>query len=161
MADFMLAHPNVLTGISYHSYGDLILYPYGYTYEDLPPDMNPIDRQTFVAMGAEMERTTGYHAAAVVDLYITDGDWNDWMYGALHRYPITIELSGGTLLPARRDDPVRDRSESRRRRSSSPRWRTARLARVREPPRDRSSAPIPRRGSRDLGVSTSLVGPTT
>ena len=30
----MLAHPNVTTGISYHTYGDLILYPYGYTYED-------------------------------------------------------------------------------------------------------------------------------
>jgi hypothetical protein len=93
MADFMLAHPNVKTGISYHTYGDLILYPYGYTYEDLPPDMDPVDRQTFVAMGAEMERTTGYHAQQSSDLYITDGDWNDWMYGALGRYPITIEMS--------------------------------------------------------------------
>jgi carboxypeptidase T len=94
MADFMTAHPNVTTGISYHSYGDLILYPYGYTYEDIPPDMTPVDHQTFVAMGAEMQRTTGYTAQQSSDLYITDGDWNDWMYGALHRYPITIELSG-------------------------------------------------------------------
>ena len=39
--DFMIAHPNVLTGISYHTYGELILYPYGYTYDDLPPDMDP------------------------------------------------------------------------------------------------------------------------
>jgi carboxypeptidase T len=99
MADFMIAHPNVKTGISYHSYGDLILYPYGYTYEDLPPDMDPVDRQTFVAMGAEMERTAGYHAQQSSDLYITDGDWNDWMYGALHRYPITIEMSGGGFYP--------------------------------------------------------------
>ncbi len=94
MADFMIDHPNVLTGISYHSYGDLILYPYGYTYTDLPPDMTALDRDTFVAMGAEMQRTTGYHAQQSSDLYITDGDWNDWMYGAQHRYPITIELSG-------------------------------------------------------------------
>jgi carboxypeptidase T len=93
MADFMIAHPNVKTGISYHTYGDLILYPYGYTYEDLPPDMDPVDRQTFVAMGAEMARTTGYHPQQSSDLYITDGDWNDWMYGALGRYPITIEMS--------------------------------------------------------------------
>jgi carboxypeptidase T len=99
MADFMIAHPNVTTGISYHSFGDLILYPYGYTYEDIPPDMTPLDHQTFVAMGAEMERTAGYHAQQSSDLYITDGDWNDWMYGALHRYPITIELSGGTFYP--------------------------------------------------------------
>ena len=92
MSDFMIAHPNVLTGISYHTYGELILYPYGYTYDDLPPDMDPIDRQTFVAMGAEMQRTTGYHAQQSSDLYITDGDWNDWMYGTLGRYPITIEM---------------------------------------------------------------------
>ena len=94
MADFMIAHPNVMTGISYHSYGDLILYPYGYTYEDIPPDMTVVDHNTFVAMGAAMERTAGYHAQQSSDLYITDGDWNDWMYGALHRYPITIELDG-------------------------------------------------------------------
>jgi len=99
MADFMIAHPNVKTGISYHSYGNLILYPYGYTYEDIPPDMTVLDHQTFVAMGAEMERTAGYHSQQSSDLYITDGDWNDWMYGALHRYPITIELSGGTFYP--------------------------------------------------------------
>jgi hypothetical protein len=99
MADFMAAHPNVTTGISYHSYGDLILYPYGYTYENIPPDMTPLDHATFVAMGAEMARTTGYHPQQSSDLYITDGDWNDWMYGALRRYPITIELGGGTFYP--------------------------------------------------------------
>ena len=99
MADFMVAHPNVHTGISYHSYGDLILYPYGYTYEDEPPDMDHIDHLTFVAMGAEMSRTAGYFAQQSSDLYITDGDWNDYMYGALRRYPITIELSGGTFYP--------------------------------------------------------------
>jgi hypothetical protein len=99
MADFMVAHPNVTTGISYHTYGDLILYPYGYTYEDEPADMDHVDHQTFVAMGAAMEATAGYHAQQSSDLYITDGDWNDWMYGALHRYPITIEMSGGGFYP--------------------------------------------------------------
>jgi murein tripeptide amidase MpaA len=94
MRDFMLAHPNVKTGISYHTYGELVLYPYGYTYTDEPPDMDHTDHLTFLAMGAEMERTTGYHAQQSSDLYITDGDWNDWMYGEMHRYPITIEMAG-------------------------------------------------------------------
>jgi hypothetical protein len=94
MADFMIAHPNVTTGISYHAYGDLALYPYGYTFTDIPSDMTLMDYQTFVAMGAEIQRTTGYQAQQSSDLYITDGDWNDWMYGALGRYPITIELGG-------------------------------------------------------------------
>ena len=110
MSEFMIAHPNVKTGISYHSYGNLILWPYGYTYTDIPPDMTVLDHQTFVAMGTEMERTAGYHAQQSSDLYITDGDWNDYLYGALHRYPITIELSGGTFYPGQEIIP----SESQR-----------------------------------------------
>jgi hypothetical protein len=35
-------------------------------------------------MGAEMSRTTGYPAGQSSDLYISDGDFNDWMYGAMH-----------------------------------------------------------------------------
>jgi carboxypeptidase T len=92
MRDFMIAHPNVTTGISFHSYGGLVLYPYGYTYQDIPADMTAVDHSTFVAMGTRMAATTGYYAEQSSDLYITDGDWNDWLYGALHRYPITIEL---------------------------------------------------------------------
>ena len=93
LRDFITAHPNVMTGLSYHTYGDLVLYPYGYTFDDLPPDMDPVDRQTFVAMAAELARTTGYHPQQSSDLYITDGDFNDWMYGAMGRYPITFEMS--------------------------------------------------------------------
>ena len=110
MADFMIAHPNVMTGISYHTYGELILYPYGYTFEDIPEDMTVLDHQTFVKMGAIMESTAGYHAQQSSDLYITDGDWNDWMYGELHRYPITIEMSGNDFYPGDEIIP----SESRR-----------------------------------------------
>ena len=99
LADFVVAHPNVKTAISYHTYSALVLYPYGYTYEDEPPDMQHVDHLTFLAMGAEMQRTTGYPAQQSSDLYITDGDFNDWMYGAMHRYPITIEMSGGTFYP--------------------------------------------------------------
>jgi len=61
--------------------------------------MTAVDHATFVAMGAAMQATTGYQAEQSSDLYITDGDWNDWMYGALHRYPITIELSGDSFYP--------------------------------------------------------------
>jgi carboxypeptidase T len=99
MRDFMLAHPNVTTGISFHSNAELILYPYGYTYTDIPPDMTVVDHNTFVAMGQRMEATVGYPAVQSSDLYITDGDWNDWMYGELHKYPFTIELGGNSFYP--------------------------------------------------------------
>ena len=95
----MLAHPNVTTGISYHTYGDLILYPYGYTYEDLAAGHAPRRPPDVRGDGRRDAGTAGYHAQQSSDLYITDGDWNDWMYGALHRYPITIEMSGGGFYP--------------------------------------------------------------
>jgi len=104
--DFMIAHPNITTGISYHSNAELILYPYGYTYTDIPPDMTVTDHSTFVAMGARMQATIGYTAQQSSDLYITDGDWNDWMYGALHKYPITVELGGGSFYPPDEYIPV-------------------------------------------------------
>jgi len=50
-------------------------------------------------MGARMHATAGYTAEQSSDLYIADGDWNDWMYGALHKYPITVELSGNSFYP--------------------------------------------------------------
>jgi carboxypeptidase T len=99
LSEFVIAHKNIKTAISYHSYGNLILYPYGYTYDDVPADMNAIDHQAFVAIANEMQRTTGYHAQQGSDLYITDGDFNDWMYGAERRYAFTIELGGGGFYP--------------------------------------------------------------
>ena len=97
--DFVVAHKNVKTAISYHTYGDLVLYPYGYTFEDIPSDMRPIDHKAFVAIAGEIARTTGYHPEQSSDLYITDGDFNDWRYGDQHRYPITIEMGGGGFYP--------------------------------------------------------------
>jgi carboxypeptidase T len=91
---FVESRPNIRTAISYHSYGDQVLYPYGYTYTDVPPDMTPLDHQTFVAMAGQMAATTGYRAEQGSDLYITDGDFDDWMYGARGIFSFTFELSG-------------------------------------------------------------------
>lgn len=99
LRDFVVSHPNLRTAISYHSYGDLVLYPYGYTYEDLPPDMSKVDRDALAAIAQEMGRTTGYRAQQSSDLYITDGDFNDWMYGVRRVFPFTIELGGRGFYP--------------------------------------------------------------
>lgn len=96
---FVDSHPNIRTAISYHSYGGLVLYPYGYTYADQPPDMTQVDHRTFVQIAREMARTTGYRAQQASDLYITDGDFDDWMYGAKRMYAFTIELGGRSFYP--------------------------------------------------------------
>ena len=162
MADFMIAHPNVMTGISYHSYGDLILYPYGYTNEDIPPDMSPIDRQTFVAMGAEMERTP---ATTLSSRRTSTSPTATGTTGCTDPAPLPDHDRARRprlwLLPAGRVHPGRYCSEPqggdlRRRDRGLPHE-----ARVREPAaRSELSAHVPRRGGWGLAGSTSLVSRT-
>jgi len=70
--------------ITFHTNGQLILWPYGYTKTDIPPDMTALDHAAFVAMGKAMASRNGYKAEQSSDLYITDGHQIDWLY-RLHR----------------------------------------------------------------------------
>jgi hypothetical protein len=82
----------IRTHITFHTNGELILWPFGYTTANVPADMTVDDHNAFVAMGQDMAQLTGYAAKQSSDLYITDGDQIDWMYG-LHRiFSYTFEL---------------------------------------------------------------------
>ncbi len=63
----------IKTSITFHTYAELILWPYGYTYTDIPSDMTQDDHGVFVAMGQYMAGTNGYTPQQSSDLYITDG----------------------------------------------------------------------------------------
>jgi carboxypeptidase T len=78
--------------IDFHTYGELILWPYGYTYEDVPPDMTVDDHDVFVAMGQNMASLNGYRAMQGSDSYITDGNIKDWMYGVHRIFSYVFEL---------------------------------------------------------------------
>jgi hypothetical protein len=87
--------------IDFHAFGELVLWPYGYTFSDVPADMTQDDRDTFAAIGQAMAATNGYTPQQISDLYIADGSINDWLYGA-HRifafafemYPVTSGQGG-------------------------------------------------------------------
>jgi carboxypeptidase T len=89
----------IKTAITFHSYGEQVLWPYGYTYTDLPTDMTQDDHAVFVAMGQAMARTNGYIAQQSSDLYITDGDHDDWAYGVQHIFSYTFELYSRAASP--------------------------------------------------------------
>jgi carboxypeptidase T len=74
----------IKTSISFHTYGELVLWPYGYTYTDVPSDMTQDDHDVFVAMGQAMANTNSYTPEQISDLYITDGNYEDWAY-AVHK----------------------------------------------------------------------------
>jgi hypothetical protein len=78
--------------IDFHTYGELVMWPYGYTFTDVPADMTQDDHDTFVAMGQAMAATNGYTPQQGSDLYITDGSIRDWLYGVHHLFSFTFEM---------------------------------------------------------------------
>lgn len=82
----------IAVAITFHTYGELILWPYGYTFDELPPDMWPDDHAVFVALGQAMAASNGYQAMQASGLYTTDGDFVDWAYGRHRIFAFTFEL---------------------------------------------------------------------
>jgi carboxypeptidase T len=78
--------------VTFHTNGQLILWPYGYTKTDVPSDMTVADHRAFVAMGKAMAARNGYTPMQSSDLYITDGDQIDWLYGVHRIFSFTWEL---------------------------------------------------------------------
>jgi len=96
----------IAVAITFHTYSELILWPYGYTYDALPPDMWPDDHAVFMALGQAMAASNGYQAMQASSLYITDGDFVDWAYGRHRIFAFTFEMypsiigTGGFYPPA-------------------------------------------------------------
>jgi carboxypeptidase T len=82
----------ITVAISFHSYGELVLWPYGHTFEQLPPDMRADDYAVFTALGQAMALTNGYTPMQASSLYITDGDFLDWTYGVHRIFSFTFEM---------------------------------------------------------------------
>jgi len=78
--------------ITLHTNGEQVLWPYGYTTRDVPADMTLEDHRAFVALGGQMAARNGYRPMQSSDLYVTDGDEIDWMYGRHRIFSFTWEL---------------------------------------------------------------------
>jgi hypothetical protein len=55
--------------------------------------MTADDHATFVALGRQMAALNGYRARQASDLYIIDGDHDDWMYHQHRIFAFTFELA--------------------------------------------------------------------
>ncbi|GAB4323037.1 MAG: hypothetical protein Kow0074_14950 [Candidatus Zixiibacteriota bacterium] len=62
--------------VNFHSYSDLYLWPWGYDYIYTP------DQVLFEAIGDSLSTYNGYTPQVGWALYPTNGDSDDWMYGA-------------------------------------------------------------------------------
>jgi carboxypeptidase T len=101
--------------ITYHSYSQLILYPWGYTSEPVP---DASDLSTMTKLAERMQQLIGevhgrtYTPQQSSQLYPTAGDTTDWTYGEYGIPSFTIELrpdspqAGGFILPPDQIQPT-------------------------------------------------------
>jgi carboxypeptidase T len=82
----------ITAAITFHTAGEEILWPYGYTTTDVPADMTRDDQAALAALGRRMASKNGYHPMQSSGLYITDGDEIDWAYGRYRIFMYTFEL---------------------------------------------------------------------
>lgn len=107
----------ITAGIDFHTYSELVLWPYGYTYDDTAPGLTQDDRDAFAAVGEKMAASNGYTPQQSSDLYITDGSINDWLWADQKVFSYTFEMypgsaGGGGFYPP---DEVIERETSRNR----------------------------------------------
>jgi len=121
--DFVLSRrvggrQRIRTHISFHTAGEYVLWPYGYTHKDVPPDMTRLDQRTLAAMGRQMAATNGYRARQSSDMYPTYGDQIDWMYGTQRIFSFTFEMFPRTGTSRRHVPDERIARETRRNREA-------------------------------------------
>ncbi|MCW5880462.1 MAG: zinc carboxypeptidase [Anaerolineae bacterium] len=107
----------ITVSIDFHTFSELILWPYGYTYAEIPSDMTQDDHDVLVEMGRAMAATNDYTAEQSSQLYITDGSIPDWLYGQHGILAYTFEMyptsmAGGGFYPP---DEIIPRETSRNR----------------------------------------------
>lgn len=107
----------IKAGIDFHTYSELVLWPFGYTYSDTTTGMTADDYAAFRTVGQKMAASNGYTAQQSSDLYITDGSIDDYLWGTHKIFGYTYEMyprsssSGGFYPP----DEVIERETSRNR----------------------------------------------
>ena len=90
----------ITAAITFHTAGEQVLWPYGYTFADIPKDMTRDDHAALEAIGRKLAAKNGYHPMQSSGLYITDGDEIDWAYGRHRIFMYTLEMypRGSTSL---------------------------------------------------------------
>ncbi|MFG2877770.1 M14 family metallopeptidase [Streptomyces sp. NPDC048337] len=104
----------ITAAIDFHTYSELVLWPFGYTYNDTAPGMTADDLAVYKKIGTSMAASNGYTPEQSSDLYITDGTIDDWLWGNQKIFAYTFEMypesGGGGFYPP---DEVIDRETAR------------------------------------------------
>jgi murein tripeptide amidase MpaA len=95
MVQFIASHPNITSGVAFHTMSGVLLRPYG----DKPDeDMPPEDLWTYEKIGTQGTDLTGYPAISAYHDFryhpkkVMTGVFNDWLYDHLGLYAWVVEI---------------------------------------------------------------------
>lgn len=100
--NYVEAHDNITILLSFHTFSELILYPWGHKYSGIETAR---DKQVHEVMAQKMAQWNGYEPQQSSELYIASGDTTDWSYGEHRIISFTFELDpknqwgGGGFYP--------------------------------------------------------------
>ncbi|GAA2607682.1 M14 family metallopeptidase [Dactylosporangium fulvum] len=111
LRDFVLSRrikgvQQIKAAIDFHTYSELVLWPYGYTMATTAKGLGADQRATFKALGTQMAKSNGYTPQQSSSLYITDGSIIDWLWATQGIWAFTFEMfpsspdQGGFYPPA-------------------------------------------------------------
>ncbi len=80
--------------ITYHSYSELILWPWGFESE-APPDGPDLEQ-----LGTRMAEMNGYRPMQGYELYPVTGEFDDWFYSQYGTFSYTFEIGKRHTIPA-------------------------------------------------------------
>ncbi|MED7952335.1 M14 family metallopeptidase [Streptomyces sp. BE303] len=85
----------ITAAIDFHTYSELVLWPFGWTTANTTTGMTADEYNTFATLGRTLAGTNGYTPEQSSDLYITDGSIDDWLWGVQRVFAYTFEMYPG------------------------------------------------------------------
>ncbi len=90
-----------VAGISYHSYGELVLYPFGFISDVYAPDHSALSALGVQIAESIPSQISGHYSPSNSwELYPAAGNTDDWAYGHHGIFAYTIELATQFIPPA-------------------------------------------------------------
>jgi hypothetical protein len=97
----MVESHHFVTGITYHSYSELVLYPYGYDLNRIAPDNDALEELAIQMANTIPAAGGGYYTPQISSaLYAASGVTDDYTYGQHGIFTYTIELGTQFIPPA-------------------------------------------------------------
>jgi MYXO-CTERM domain-containing protein len=98
LRDFVDAHPELVAQVDFHAFGNLILYPWSYTYDPAPQEVALADMAGELATQMLGVHGASYTPLQGADLYPASGVIEDWTYAERGLQGFAIELRGDDFV---------------------------------------------------------------